>query len=99
VPRHYLLASAVAVEMAVLHNFVWHTRYTWRDREERNAVWVQWVRFQAANGMVSLVGNVVLMRILVQGVRMPVVVANVVAIACCSVVNFWLGDGWAFAGR
>ncbi|HZA35631.1 MAG TPA: GtrA family protein, partial [Vicinamibacterales bacterium] len=25
-------ATAIAVEAAVLHNFVWHERWTWRDR-------------------------------------------------------------------
>jgi putative flippase GtrA len=28
----YLTATAVAVEMTVLHNFAWHERYTWKDR-------------------------------------------------------------------
>jgi len=46
-----------------------------------------------------MVGNLVLMRLLVQGVHMPVLAANGIAILCCSMVNFWLGDGWAFAAR
>ena len=25
---HYLLATALAVEVAVLHNFIWHRRWT-----------------------------------------------------------------------
>jgi putative flippase GtrA len=28
----YLAATALAVEAAVLHNFIWHERWTWRDR-------------------------------------------------------------------
>ncbi|MES2394142.1 MAG: GtrA family protein [Acidobacteriota bacterium] len=96
-PGHYLVASAIAVELAIAHNFVWHVRYTWSDRSEGSAVWTQLWRFHLANGAVSLVGNLVLMRLLVQGAHLPVVAANVVAIACCSVINFLLGDGWAFA--
>jgi putative flippase GtrA len=94
---HYLISSAVAVELAVLHNFVWHVRFTWRERD--GSVPIQLVRFHLSNGLVSLVGNLVLMRVLVQGTRMPVLVANGIAIACCSVVNFCLGDSWAFAVR
>jgi len=26
---HYLVATALAVEAAVLHNYVWHRRWTW----------------------------------------------------------------------
>jgi putative flippase GtrA len=29
---HYLVATAIAVEAAVMHNFVWHERFTWIDR-------------------------------------------------------------------
>ena len=29
---NYLLATALAVETAVVHNFLWHERFTWRDR-------------------------------------------------------------------
>ena len=28
----YLMATALAVETAVLHNFLWHQRFTWADR-------------------------------------------------------------------
>jgi putative flippase GtrA len=28
----YLVATAIAVEAAVLHNFIWHERFTWADR-------------------------------------------------------------------
>ncbi len=31
---HYLVATALAVEMAVLHNFFWHRRWTWADRRD-----------------------------------------------------------------
>jgi putative flippase GtrA len=49
--------------------------------------------------LVSMVGNLALMRVLVGGARMPVMGANAVAILCCSIVNFCLGDKWAFRER
>jgi putative flippase GtrA len=94
---HYLIATAAAIELTLLHNFAWHLRFTWRDRREGLAVRAQLVRFHLANGMVSMVGNLALMRVLVQEARLPVVVANGIAIACCSLVNFCLSDRWAFA--
>jgi putative flippase GtrA len=97
-PRHSLLASGVAVELAVVHNFLWHVRYTWGDLGQDAGIRSRFVRFQAANGLVSLVGNLVLIRLLVKGAGLPVLVADLAAIACCSVANFWLSDVWAFAG-
>lgn len=96
---HDLFASAVAVEFAVVHNFIWHLRFTWPDRRGSSAVAGQFVRFHLANGMVSLVGNVALMRVLVEDAHLPLLVADSIAILCCSIVNFCLGDNWAFAER
>ncbi len=96
---HYLIASAAALEITLLHNFVWHVLYTWRDRGGEGSKLEQMARFQLSNGIVSLVGNLVLMRLLVQEARLPVVVANVLAIGCCSVANYCLGDRWAFGAK
>jgi len=94
---HYLCASAAAVEITLLHNFVWHLHYTWRDRRKHSALLAQLIRFHLSNGLVSLVGNLTLMRILVHDAHLPLLVSNVIAILCCSVVNFCLGNEWVFA--
>jgi putative flippase GtrA len=99
VPGHYLYASAAAIEVTLLHNFVWHCKFTWRDRRDEAGVMARLVRFHLSNGLVSMAGNLALMRVLVHDARMPVLAANCVAIVCCSIVNFCLGDGWAFAER
>jgi putative flippase GtrA len=95
-PRHYLYTSAGAVELALLHNFLWHTRLTWADRDREHRA-RQLVRFHLSNGLISLAGNFALMRLLVQDGHLPVLVSNVIAILCCGIVNFWLGNRWAFA--
>ena len=94
-PDHYLRTSAAALELALLHNFLWHRRYTWRER--RNAPWPpQLLRFHLANGLLSLAGNLVLTRALVNQAHLPLVLANLIAILCCSVANFGLGNRWTF---
>jgi putative flippase GtrA len=99
VPGHYLFASAAAIELTLLHNFVWHVHYTWRDRRGDSAMLAQLVRFHLSNGLVSMLGNLALMRVLVNEVHMPLLAANCIAILCCSIVNFCLGNNWAFAAR
>lgn len=99
VPGHYLVASAIALEVTLLHNFVWHVRYTWRERRERATLPRQCVRFHMSNGVVSLVGNLALMKLLVDGARLPVLPANGIAILCCSIVNFCLGEIWVFRAK
>ncbi len=96
---HYLYASAAAVELTLLHNFVWHLHYTWRDRRDDSALLSQLIRFHISNGLVSMLGNLVLMRILVHDAHLHLLVADSIAILCCSIVNFCLGNNWAFAER
>jgi putative flippase GtrA len=56
-------------------------------------------RFVAANGLVSIGGNVAVMTVLVGGAHVPIVPANAVAIALCSLANFWLADRVVFIRR
>jgi putative flippase GtrA len=94
---HYLYATAAATELTLLHNFLWHMHYTWRDRRGQSAPLLQLMRFHLSNGVVSMLGNLLLMPLLVEEVRMPLLASNTIAIVCCSTVNFCLGDSWAFA--
>jgi putative flippase GtrA len=95
-PGHYHFATTAAIELALLHNFTWHLHYTWRDRRDALPMSVQLMRFHLSNGVVSMLGNLVLMRILVQEARLPVLAANCIAVLCCSIANFFLGNNWAF---
>ncbi len=93
----YLAATALAVETAVLHNFVWHERWTWRDRPAAGgAVLFRLVRFNLGNGLVSLIVNLVFMRLLVGQLHFPYLAANLIAIAAGSLANFLVSDWWVF---
>lgn len=92
---HYIFATALAVEAAVIHNFLWHERYTWADRQTR-AVMMRFITFNATNGALSIVGNLVMMKLLVEGAHLPYLPANGMAIAACSIANFFLSDRLVF---
>lgn len=92
---HYLVATAVAVEASVLHNFVWHRRWTWADRPRSRAV-VSLLRFNATNGATSLIGNLGLMFLLVGMLQLNPHAANLMTIGICSLVNFALADRFVF---
>ena len=96
---NYLVATALSVEAAVLHNFLWHQRFTWADRASirtYNSL-VALLRFHLTNGMISIVGNLLLMRLLVPEFSLPVLRANMAAIAVCFAANFLASDRWVFS--
>jgi putative flippase GtrA len=87
---NYLAATAIAVETAVVHNFVWHERWTWRDRRATTArsITVRLARFHATNGAVSLAANLAFITVLTGILTLDPVLANAAAIAGCSLINF-----------
>ena len=94
----YLTATLVATELAVLHNFLWHTQWTWADRPVSVHESIgRFARFNFSNGAVSLVGNVMLMAALVAHTRLPYLEANMVAIVVCSLVNYVLSENVVFS--
>jgi putative flippase GtrA len=95
---NYLLATALAVECAVIHNFLWHQRLTWADRVAlgKQGSLAPLFRFHVSNGLISLVGNLLLMRLLVGRLNLPTLPANIATIAACFVVNFLASDRWVF---
>jgi putative flippase GtrA len=92
---NYLLATALAVEAAIIHNYFWHEKFTWLDRPTRNAG-LRFLKFNLTTGMFSLVGNVLLMRCFVSGLHLNYLLANVLTIATCSLVNFLVSDRFVF---
>lgn len=94
----YLLATAMAVETAVIHNFLWHERFTWADRvrPSRRGALIRLIRFNLTTGAMSMVGNVALMKVMVGEGHMNYLVANGIAIALCSIANFLVSDQWVF---
>jgi putative flippase GtrA len=93
----WLPSTIVAVELAVVHNFVWHARWTWRDRPGN---WpARFVRFQLANGAASILGNALLMALFVGLAGVPAVPANILSVATMSAVNFLTADRWVFPRR
>ena len=92
---HYLLATALAVEASVLNNFFWHRRWTWADRPRYHAALVL-LRFNATNGAMSVIGNLAFMFLMVGGLKLNPLIANLITISICSLVNFALADRVVF---
>ena len=95
----YLLATALAVEVAVLHNYIWHERWTWADRTGSVSTGRlgRILRFHLTNGVVSMFGNLVLMQLLVGRMRIPYLLANLLSITLCSLLNFLAADRFVFS--
>ncbi len=94
----YLFATALAVEIALLHNFVWHERWTWRGLAAEDR-WRRLARFHAANGFVSIGANTLFTFWFRQHFGLPLLSANLAAIAATSLLNFAVAAWWVFRSQ
>jgi putative flippase GtrA len=91
----YLPATALAVEVAVIHNFLWHERFTWADRAKGNRL-ACFIRFNLTTGAFSIAGNLMLMKFFVDEAGLPYLAANGITIVACSLANFLVSDRFVF---
>ena len=93
---HYLAATVIAVELAILANFVWHERWTWRDRTTSNGALGRLLRYNAITALTSIVGSVVITGLLVESLAIPAVTANIISVMMLGLVNFVGADKLVF---
>ena len=91
---NYLMATLVAVEAAILSNFVWHHSWTWRDRS--GPVIDQLIRFNALNALTSIVGSMVMTALFVEIAGLHPVTANILSVVALSAINFVGADRLVF---
>lgn len=96
-----LWATALAVETAVLHNFVWHERFTWRHlpRGTNRELTLRLLRFHAGNGLVSIAGNVLLVKLFADFLHLNPYAGNILAVAVCAIANFVVSERFVFRAR
>jgi|SRR5579872_1306237 len=91
----YVVATVLAVEVAVLHNFVWHEAWTWREMPPEGR-WKRLFRFHVANGFVSIASNALFTWLFKRYLGWPLMVANAAAIGVTAILNFLLASMWVF---
>jgi putative flippase GtrA len=94
---HYVAATVVAVEVAIVSNYLAHARWTWSDRSGRTR-WERLarpLRYQAAT-TVTMMLNVALTAVFVSRAAVSPEAANVAAVALCALVNFVAADRLVF---
>lgn len=89
------VAVTVAVLAAVSHNFLWHECFTWRGLPRQHRM-RRWLSFHLSTGTVSVLTNVGVTMVVMHVTGLPVLLANIVAVALGSLANFWINDRLIF---
>ncbi len=87
---YYLVATVLAIEVALLHNYIWHRRWTWAGQGG------SLLRFHLSNGLISFVSNLLLMRLFIGRLHLPPIPSNLGAIVLTSFLNYLFAAKWVF---
>jgi putative flippase GtrA len=95
---HYLVATVIAVEIAILCNFAIHERWTWRDRPAASLRdrWARLLRFNALTAVTSMAGSVALTAVFVESANLSPIAANIASVLALGLVNFAGADTLVF---
>jgi putative flippase GtrA len=96
---HYLVASAVSIEAAILHKFFWHCRWTWADRCSDGGFAARsrtFLRFNASTGFVAIFANLVSVYLLTGLWEIDPILANAISMGPGGLANFLLCNRLVF---
>jgi putative flippase GtrA len=95
---NYVVATIVAIEMAIVFNYVLHEKWTWNDRPARTLRerWTRLVRFNSMTALTSIAGGVLLTAFLVELMGLPPVAANIISVIALGMLNFAGADTLVF---
>ena len=86
---NYLLAAACSFLVAVTNNFIWNVLWTFKERGGDKSIQTKYVIFFVISA-VNLGANLIILQLLVGYVKVGEVLAQLIAIAMVSGLNFIL---------
>ena len=95
---NYFVATLIAVQCALIHNFFWHQRWTWRTNMSlsKKESFRRFLRFNSSSGTISMIGNLGFTALLVQAIHLPYIFCNLLAIGACNIANFLFAHNFVF---
>ena len=96
-----LLSSIIAIEAAILNNFLWSSTWIWRFDYDHSLrlILQKLAQYQAVTLFSSMVVNASVLAGLVYGLDVDYRLANLAGIAAGMGVNFLAGEFWVFRSK
>lgn len=93
----YQISSIIAIEIAIINNFIWNAYWTWKDRKTANVKEkrIRFLKYHLITGASSLMNYGILI-LLVEAAHMNKYIANLIGILIAMGFNFILNHKWTF---
>lgn len=94
-------ASMMAIEIAIIHNFIWHRYWTWKDRNgnSNQSFLRQLLTYNLITGLVDLLVNVSVLWLLTTAFGVYYLISNIAGMIAGPFIKFWLNEKIVFKKR
>lgn len=91
-------ASILAIEVSILHNFLWYRYWAWRDRRRENyqPFWPQFLKYNFITGSVDFLVAVPTLWVLSTVFKIHYLAANLLAMIAPPIIKFYLNEKHIF---
>ncbi len=86
-------SAILAAELAIINNFYWNDRWTFRDIAQQQSGWQRMVKRFLKFNLICIMGlilKILLLNLFFNGLQMNAYAANLLAIAIVTFWNFWI---------
>jgi len=88
-----ILSSVFAIEIAIVHNFLWFKYWAWRDRfDPHTPLLRQLLAYNVVTGAIDLAGNISVLWTLTTFFGVHYLIANVLGMIAPPILKFWLNE-------
>ncbi|MFH0971172.1 MAG: GtrA family protein [Candidatus Micrarchaeota archaeon] len=92
---HYLLSGALATQISIIWNFLWHDNWTWGKRKKERSLLSRFAAFEAIY-VTSMVANVFLLYVFTDFFGVPYLLSMLVATGITFMFNFGMHEKITF---
>jgi putative flippase GtrA len=97
---YYLLSSIVAVEIALINNYVLNDLWTWQDRgKPGKREYLKRMLKYHITASAAMLTNISILWFFTELVGIYYLVSNIFGILCGAALNFFVNDRWTFRHR
>lgn len=90
-----VIASACAIEAAIIHNFTWHYFITWKDRIKKHTVpdyFKRLLHYNIITASIDFIVNISILKLLVKYTDMHFQLANIFGMLACPMFKFMANE-------
>ena len=94
-----LVASFLAIQLAIINNFLWNDKWTWKERRKPGAgeFSKRLAKFAFASNLVSALGNLVGVFVFLNLLKWYYLFSNFLAISLGVILNFLVNHYWTYS--